>query len=67
MKIDNETAVRIAEPLQQLRSQLDDEQLDALDELMEYLLSLDEQERQRVCGNLKSHIEKIIEDNKPVN
>ena len=66
MKID-EMAERIAEPLRQLRSLLDDEQLDALDELMEYLLSLDDQKRQRVCRNLKSHIKKTIEDNKPVN
>jgi hypothetical protein len=49
MKIDDEMAERIAEPLRQLRWLLDEEQLDALDELMEYVLSLDDQERQRVC------------------
>lgn len=58
---------RIAGPLRELRSKLNDEQLDALDELVEGLLAMDIEERRKICETLIQHIKDKIEDDKPVN
>lgn len=67
MKTDDKRAERIAEAFRKLRSKLNDEELDALDGLMEYLFSLDVQERQRVANLLITNLKEIIEDKRPVN
>lgn len=62
MATDDETAERIADAIRKVRFMLKtDDQLDALDELMEYLLSLEGEERQRVCDDLIAHLKEKIE------
>ena len=64
---DHEASQHIEEALRKLRWQLNDEQLDALDQLMEHLLSLDADERRQQCEVLINHLKEIIDSKKPVN
>ena len=64
---DQEASRRIAGALRKLRWQLNDEQLDALDQLMEHLFSLDADERRRQCEVLMDHLKEIIDSKKPIN
>jgi hypothetical protein len=49
---DHEASQRLEGALRKLRWQLNDEQLDALDQLMEHLLSFDADERRQQCEAL---------------
>jgi hypothetical protein len=58
---------RIARLLRELRSKLNDEQLDALDALLEHLFSLDPDARRQTCESLMEYLKEIIDNQKPVN
>jgi hypothetical protein len=46
---------------------LNDEQREALDELLQGLLALEPEERRRVADDLITHLKEMIEDKGPVN
>lgn len=65
---DDDNTERITEAYRNLRSRLKtDEQLDALDQLMEYLFSLDIEERKRVADELITYLKEEIENQRPIN